>query len=79
MYGIFTYIYHKSKPNAGKCTIHGSYGLYMYFEKRLEDVNVTLICGTSALQQKRRRFNQNKCRQRVSDSVSVCVPCAYSG
>ena len=28
MYGIFTYIYHKSKPNVGKYTIHGSYGLY---------------------------------------------------
>ena len=28
MYGIFTYIYHKFKPNVGKyTTIHGSYGL----------------------------------------------------
>ena len=26
MYGIFTYIYHKFKPNVGKYTIHGSYG-----------------------------------------------------
>ena len=25
-YGICTYIYHKSKPNVGKYTIHGSYG-----------------------------------------------------
>ena len=25
MYGIFTYIYHKNQPNAGKYTIHGSY------------------------------------------------------
>ena len=24
--GIFTYIYHKNKPNVGKYTIHGSYG-----------------------------------------------------
>ena len=28
MYGIFTYIYHKNKPNAGKYTIHGSYGIW---------------------------------------------------
>ena len=27
MYGIFTYIYHKFKPNVGKYTIHGAYGL----------------------------------------------------
>ena len=27
MYGIFTYIYHKFKPNVGKYTIHGSYGV----------------------------------------------------
>ena len=26
MYGIFTYIYHKMKPNVGKYTIHGSFG-----------------------------------------------------
>ena len=26
MYGIFTYIYHKSQPNVGRYTIHGSYG-----------------------------------------------------
>ena len=26
MYGIFTYIYHKSQPNVGISTIHGSYG-----------------------------------------------------
>ena len=27
MYGIFTYIYHKNQPNAGKYTIHGSFGV----------------------------------------------------
>ena len=27
MYGIFTYIYHKSKPNVGKYTIHRSDGI----------------------------------------------------
>ncbi len=27
MYGIFTYIYHKDKPNVGKYSIHGSYVL----------------------------------------------------
>ena len=27
MYGIFTYNYHKNRPNVGKYTIHGSYGL----------------------------------------------------
>ena len=26
MYGIFTYVYHKNPPNAGKYTIHGWYG-----------------------------------------------------
>ena len=26
MYGIFTYIYHKFKPNVGKYSIHGAYG-----------------------------------------------------
>ncbi len=26
MYGLFTYIYHKNKPNVDKYTIHGSYG-----------------------------------------------------
>ena len=30
MYGIFTYIYHKSKPNVGQYTIHGSYGYIIY-------------------------------------------------
>jgi len=28
MYGIFTYIYHTNQPNVGRCTIHGSYGIY---------------------------------------------------
>ena len=27
MYGIFTYIYHKFKPNVGKYSIHGSNGM----------------------------------------------------
>ena len=27
MYGIFTYIYHKTQPNVDKYTIHGSYGM----------------------------------------------------
>ena len=27
MYGIFTYIYHKNRPNVGKYTIHGWYGV----------------------------------------------------
>ena len=26
----FTIIYHKNQPNAGKYTIHGSYGIYIY-------------------------------------------------
>ena len=26
MYGMFTYIYHKTQPNVGKSTIHGSCG-----------------------------------------------------
>ena len=26
MYGIFTNIYHKFKPNVGKYSIHGAYG-----------------------------------------------------
>ncbi len=26
--GIFTYIFHENQPNVGKCTIHGSYGIY---------------------------------------------------
>ena len=30
MYGIFTYIYHKSKPNVGKYSIHGASG-YEFF------------------------------------------------
>ncbi len=29
MYGIFTYMYHKSQRNVGKYTIHGWYGLYL--------------------------------------------------
>jgi len=29
MYGIFAYIYRKNKPNAGKYTIHGSYGIWI--------------------------------------------------
>ena len=28
IYGIFTYIYHKSKPNVGKYSIHGAFGVY---------------------------------------------------
>ena len=31
MYGIFTYICHKNEPNAGKYTIHGSYGYWYTF------------------------------------------------
>ena len=31
MYGIFTYIYHKSQPNVGKYSIHGSYGMHTFF------------------------------------------------
>ena len=27
MYGIFTYVYHKFKPNVGKYPIRGSYGM----------------------------------------------------
>ena len=27
IYGIFTYIYHKNRPNVGQYTIHGSYGV----------------------------------------------------
>ena len=30
MYGIFTYIYHKCKPNVGKYSIHGSYGSWKW-------------------------------------------------
>ena len=35
MYGIFTYIYHKSQPNVGKYTIHymdplGIFGIVLY-------------------------------------------------
>ncbi len=26
--GIFTYMYHRFKPNVGKYSIHGAYGLY---------------------------------------------------
>ena len=26
-YGIFTYVYHKFKPNVGKYTTHGAYGI----------------------------------------------------
>ena len=29
MSGIFTYTYHETQLNVGKCTIHGSYGLDM--------------------------------------------------
>ena len=29
-YVIFTYFYHKFKPNAGKHSIHGAFGLYSY-------------------------------------------------
>ena len=31
MYSIFTYIYHKIKPNVGKYAIHGSYGYFLGF------------------------------------------------
>ena len=27
MYGVYTHIYHKSQPNVGKYTIHGSFGI----------------------------------------------------
>ena len=30
MYAIFAYIYHRSQPNVGKCTIHGWYGIFIY-------------------------------------------------
>ena len=31
MYGIFTYIYHKNQLNVGTYTIHGCYGIYVFF------------------------------------------------
>ena len=30
MYGIFPYIYHKFKPNVGKYSVHGAYGVYNF-------------------------------------------------
>ena len=30
MYGIFTHIHHKNKPNVAKYTIHGSYIIWLY-------------------------------------------------
>ena len=29
MYGLFSYIFHRFKPNVGKYTVHGAYGLSM--------------------------------------------------
>ena len=48
MYGLFTYIYHRFKPNVGKYTVHGAYGLSMsigarhFFTEGLEN-GVTII------------------------------------
>ena len=36
---IFTYIYHKSKPNVGKYTIHGSYGIWKICANQRWDLN----------------------------------------
>ena len=33
MYGIFTYIYHKNRPNVGKYTIHGSFEIFFQVEQ----------------------------------------------
>lgn len=36
MYAIFAYIYHKSQPNVGISTIHGSHGyIYIYLHSEL--------------------------------------------
>ena len=35
MYGIVTYIYHKSQPNVGKYTRHGWYGVLNRQNRRL--------------------------------------------
>ena len=40
MYGIFTYIYHKFKPNVGEYSIHGWYGVYMLSFKVAVDCNM---------------------------------------
>ena len=37
MYGIFTYIYHKSQLNVGKYTIHGWYG---YVNIQYDSINI---------------------------------------
>ena len=36
LHGIFSYIYHKSKPNVGKYSIHGAFG---YINFRVQNVN----------------------------------------
>ena len=33
LHGIFTYIYHKSKPNVGRYSIHGAFGYIFLFKQ----------------------------------------------
>ena len=43
MYGIFSYIYHKFKPDNGKYTIHGAYGIltsHLMFFFNMEHANM---------------------------------------
>ena len=42
MYGIVTYIYHKSQPNVGKYTRHGWYGVLNQQNRRLLGVGFSL-------------------------------------
>ena len=37
MYGIFTYIYHKSQVNVGKYTIRGSYGELQKYQTQISE------------------------------------------
>ena len=46
MYGIFTYTYYKSKPDVGKCAIHGAYGCTLGCSPR----RLSFFCVQGALE-----------------------------
>ena len=43
MYGVFTYIYHKFRPNLGKYTIHWAYGIYIFHSADPWDWQIYLL------------------------------------
>ena len=84
MYGLFTYIYHKCKPNVGKFSIHGWYGTQKMSigESRAKDGpgGWKLCAPTGAQRQslpRQRRDNLEKGGPERARDSRIKFPCYY--